>query len=71
MATQRKIDLIAKIDELIEASRADLAADTIKLVDIKRPTVRKSRMPWASIPKCRWLLLRHSVTERRQSAVCG
>ena len=35
MTTQRKIDLIAKIDELIEASRADLAADTIKLVDIK------------------------------------
>ncbi len=28
-------ELIAKIDELIEASRAELATDTIKLVNIK------------------------------------
>ena len=35
MTTQRKIDLITKIDELIEASRAELAADTIKLVNMK------------------------------------
>lgn len=49
MITQKKQDLIDKIDELIAASKADLAADTKKLVNIK--SVKGESLPGAPFGK--------------------